>query len=100
MQQGKNSTARINIYVHDAAIRREIKAIAARKDLSVSEYCLRAIREQLSRELEAGDEGRGSVLKTAVQRARRFQTRTFGGKAFVVGSDELIKEARKSRNGV
>jgi hypothetical protein len=97
MQQAKNGPVRINIYVHDAGVRREIKAMAARKELSVSEYCLRAITEQLAREAGAG--GRGAILKTAVQRARRFQARTFGGAAFVVGSDELIERSRKDRAG-
>jgi predicted HicB family RNase H-like nuclease len=47
-----NSTVRLNIYVRDPLIRRRIKIAAAQKDISVSEYCLHAITDQLAREGE------------------------------------------------
>ena len=50
-----NSIVRLNIYVHDPLIRRRIKTVAAQKDISVSEYCLQAITDQLAREAETGD---------------------------------------------
>ncbi len=96
---GKNTNSvRINIYVHDAEMRRQIKTMAAQKDLSISEYCLQAITHQLMKEQEPFSGGEGNPLKGAVKRARRFQARTFGNKAFVVSSADLIRDARKSRS--
>ena len=43
-----NRIVRLNIYVHDPLIRRRIKTAAAQKDISVSEYCLQAITDQLA----------------------------------------------------
>jgi len=100
----QNRSVRLNIYVHDPRIRRQIKAVAAQKDISVSEYCLRAITHQLIKEKKIAREEIGrkeiSPLKTAVERARNFQTKTFGGKVFSVSSAELIRESRENRNGL
>jgi len=94
----KNSRpVRLNIYIHDPGIRRQIKAVAARKDLSISEYCLQAITDHLIKEEETSVEREGNPLKTAVDKARRFQKKTFGGKVFAVSSSDLIREAREDR---
>jgi hypothetical protein len=71
--------------------------VAARKDISVSEYCLRAITNQLSKERKT-DREEISHLKTAVEKAHRFQSKTFGGKVFSVSSADLIRESRENRN--
>lgn len=97
MLTGKNSSVRINIYVHDSKIRRQIKAMAAQQDISVSEYCLRAITNQLVKEQEMDREDKGS-LRTASEKANQFRIKTFGGKTFSVSSADLIREARDSRN--
>ena len=87
--------ARINIYVHDPAVRRQVKAAAAHRDLSVSGYCLQAITAQLVRD---GEQGPGdsdtTAAWTAVARARRFQAQTFKGRRFRVSSASLIRESR------
>jgi post-segregation antitoxin (ccd killing protein) len=93
-----NSTVRLNIYVHDPLIRRRIKTAAAQKDISVSEYCLQAIAEQLAREAEIGLKKNDISLETALEKAKRFQAKTFGGRSFRVSSGDLIREARKERN--
>ena len=94
----QNRSVRLNIYVHDDSIRRQIKAVAAQEDISVSEYCLRAITEHLIKEQEmTREEGRGH-LKTAAEKAYRFQTETFRGRGFAVSSADLIREAREDRN--
>jgi hypothetical protein len=96
----KSSVARLNIYVPDPTIRRQVKAVAAKQDISVSEYCLRAITRQLIRDGERVPRGEGSeVFKSAVARARRFQADTFGGQVFRVSSADLIREAREGRAG-
>jgi len=97
MSMEKNSPVRLNIYVHDPGIRRQIKAVAAQKDISVSEYCLRAITNQLVREKEI-DREEASHLKTAIEKAHKFQNKTFGGKVFSVISADLIRESRENRN--
>lgn len=92
--------ARINIYVPDPAVRRQVKAAAAQRDVSVSEYCLRAITAQLVRDGEhrAVDDGPGAALPGAVARARRFQAKTFKGRRFRVSSASLIRESRAARS--
>jgi hypothetical protein len=37
-------------------------------------------------------------LGTALEKAKRFQAKTFGGRVFRVSSGDLIREARKERN--
>ena len=93
-----NRTVRLNIYVHDPLIRRRIKTAAAQKDISVSEYCLQAIADQLAREAEMGLKKNDISLETALEKAKRFQAKTFGGRSFRVSSGDLIREARKERN--
>ncbi|MBI4483905.1 MAG: hypothetical protein HY652_13595 [Acidobacteria bacterium] len=94
----KKSPARLSIYLHDPAVRRQAKITAAKQDLSVSEYCLRAIIAQLTEDGERPvAEGRATPLEAAVETARRFQAETFRGRVFSVSSAYLIREARKSR---
>jgi plasmid stability protein len=49
--------ARLNIYLPDPEVRRRVKVAAARRDLSVSEYCVRAILRQLAEDGEWPPEG-------------------------------------------
>lgn len=93
----KPPVPRLNIYLPDPAIRRQVKAAAAERDQSVSEYCLRAITAQLIRDGQRPPE-RNSPLRAAVATARRFQARAFGGRVFSVSSAELIREAREDRS--
>ena len=97
MAQSKTSPGRLNIYVRDPAVRRQVKAAAAKRDLSVTEYCLRAILRQLVQDGERLAERRLAPLEAAVRRARQFQTKTFHGRAFSVNSADLIAEAREDR---
>ena len=98
MPKKMNNSIRLNIYVHDPGIRRQVKAAAARKDISVSEYCLRAITDQLVKEGEIFHKKGPSLLRTAAEKARAFHSKTFGKRVFVVSSAELIREARESRD--
>ena len=93
-----NGTVRLNIYVHDPLIRRRIKTAAVQKDISVSEYCLQAISDQLVREAEIGLKKNDISLEGALEKAKRFQAKTFGGRVFKVSSRDLIQEARNERN--
>lgn len=96
MAKKKSSPVRLNIYVHDPDIRHQIKEMTARKDISISDYCLKAIKTQLLREQKAGH-GEKNHLKKAVKKAQRFQE-TFGGRTFAISSADLIREAREGRN--
>lgn len=94
----KQTVTRLNIYLPDAAFRRQVKTAAARRDLSLSEYCLRAITAQLIRDGERRPhEKPPRLVEGAVVAARRFQTESFGGQVFSVSSADLIREAREER---
>jgi len=93
----KTPVTRLNIYLPDPAIRRQVKAAAAERDLSASEYCLRAITAQLIRDGQRPPEGK-RPLKAAVAAARRFQAQAFGGRVFSVSSAELIRQVREDRS--
>lgn len=95
----RQTVTRLNIYVPDAAFRRQVKTAAAKRDLSASEYCLRAITAQLIRDGERRlHEAPPRLVEGAVAAARRFQTESFGGRVFSVGSADLIREAREERS--
>jgi hypothetical protein len=95
MTRRGNRTARLNIYVPDPSVRRGVKMAAAKRDLSVSEYCLRAITSQLMTDGERPGEERSRLVRGAVERARRFQTERFRGRVFSVSSADLIRNARE-----
>lgn len=99
MAKKKTTAIRLNIYLPDPAIRRQVKAAAAKQDLSVSEYCLRAISSQLIRDGERLHRKKNHhQLEAAIARARQFQAETFGGRIFAVSTAELIREAREGRS--
>jgi len=98
MPKKKISPLRLNIYVNDPTIRRQVKTAAAKQDISVSEYCLRAITVQLMRDGEKPPKEEPNLLKPAVEKAHRFQAETFGGRVFSISSADLIREAREDRN--
>lgn len=96
MAKKRTRLARLSIYLHDPAVRRQIKMTAARQDVSVSEYCLRAITAQLIKDGEHPPEGaQGNLLEAAVEKARRFQAERFHGRHFSVSSADLIRESRE-----
>jgi hypothetical protein len=86
--------ARLNIYVDNPMIRKQVKTVAARRDISVSEYCLKAIAEKLAGEEPLPDR---SLLAKAVGKARRFQRKAFAGRTFSVSSANLIAQVRRER---
>jgi hypothetical protein len=94
----RGKVTRLNIYLPDPTLRRLVKTAAARQDISVSEYCVRAISSQLARDREAAStQADRSMLQAAVDRARRFQELTFGGRVLKVSSAELIRQTRRQR---
>jgi hypothetical protein len=91
-------SVRLNIYINDPTIRRQVKTAAAKQDISVSEYCLRAITVQLMKDGERLPKEEPNLLKAAIEKAHRFQAETFGGQVFSISSSDLIREAREDRN--
>jgi len=91
------SKVRLNIYVTDPAIRKQVEAAATQHDTTVSDYCLQAILAKLREESESALKGHGPSLAVAVQRARRFQTKAFPGQIFSTTSAKLIAQARRER---
>jgi hypothetical protein len=100
MSGKKTDPVRLNIYIHDAGICRQIKTVAAKKEVSISEYCLQAITQQLIKENEMDHERKTISLKEAVEKAYQFQQKAFKGKVFTVSSADLIQESRKDRNAL
>lgn len=98
MPNKKISPPRLNIYMNDPAIRRQVKTAAAKQNISVSEYCLRAITLHLVEDGERSQREGSNFLKAAIEKAKKFQVETFGGQVFSVSSADLIREARKNRN--
>ena len=88
---------RINIYVHDTAIRTQVKTQAAKHDISISDYCLQAIIAKLAEDKEVLEKTSNATSYDAVNKARRFLKKTFKGKVFHVSSTCLIKQTRKQR---
>ena len=89
----KTQISRLNIYCPDPAIRRQVKAAAAKRDLSLSEYCLQAITTQLINDGERPAKRNDGQLQAAISKARRFQVETFGDRVFAIsparsGSDQ------------
>lgn len=93
----ETSVPRVNIYLPNGAIRRQIKTAAARQDVSVSEYCLRAITTQLVKDGERPPGPARGRREATVAAARRFQTEAFAGRVFTMSSADLIREAREDR---
>lgn len=89
--------ARLNIYVGDPTVRKQVKTAAAKQDISVSDYCLQAIVGKLAEEGEGLPERNGRPLSKAIQKARRFQQKAFSGRTFSVSSATLIAQARRER---
>ena len=100
MEKTKSASVRINIYVHDPGIRRQIKTVAAQKDLSVSEYCLQAIEGELAKEQQSPVEAGTRTLQKAVEKARKFHRKHFGKSLFSINSADLIREAREERSSL
>lgn len=48
----KGKRARLSLYLKDDALRRQIKVAAAKRDMSVTDYCTKAIEQQLIRDGE------------------------------------------------
>ena len=95
----KTPLPRLNIYLPDQAMRRQVKTAAAKQDVSVSEYCVQAITAKLTHDGERPSKKDSQPsFDSAVSRARQFHKRTFKGRRFTVSSAELIQGTRIKRS--
>ena len=70
MAEKKTSLPRLNIYIKDPTIHRQVKTAGAKKDSPVSEYCLRAITVQLIKDGERPHKEGANSLKAAIEKAQ------------------------------
>lgn len=93
---GGGSQHRLNIYLPNADLRLRVKEEAARTDVTISEFCVEAIRSALRRAGREPEAPAETKRESAAERARRFQAEAFRGRVFEVSSAELIRDARRS----
>jgi len=96
MVKKRGKTVRLGIYLANAGLWRLVRAAAAKRDVSISDYCVRAITNQLEQDGKSVPARETRVsLASAVDNARRFQADTFRGETFRVSSADLIRQTRK-----
>jgi predicted DNA-binding protein len=77
-------------------LRTRLKIAAARKGITMRQYSLSAIEQQLERE-EVGVLASGSFDHGAVEMAKALQRAVFGKQRLTDDSIELIRQAREGR---
>ncbi len=84
---------RVNIYLDDPEMKREIKIAAAKRSISQSAYCVEAIRQQLDQDrTEVTEERAGQRMQDAAEALDRLR-REIGRVGIPVR--ELIDEGRR-----
>ena len=79
-------------------LRMRLKIAAARKDITMREYCLSAIGQQLARE-ELEVITSGNFSSKAIEEAKMLQESIFGNSRLPDDSAELIRQIREERVG-
>ena len=77
-------------------LRTRLKIAAARKSITMRQYCLTAVEQQLDRE-EVGVLASGTFNQETVEKARALQKSVFGKSRLADESAELIRQARDER---
>jgi len=78
-------------------LRTRLKIAAARKGVTMRQYSLSAIEQQLKKD-EATVLASGIFDRDAIDRARALQQAVFGKRGLADDSTELIRQARKERS--
>ena len=79
-------------------LRMRLKIAAARKGVTMRQYSLSAIEQQLEKE-EVGVLASGSFDHDAVDKAKALQQEVFGKRRLADDSTELVRQARTKRAG-
>jgi predicted DNA-binding protein len=77
-------------------LRTRLKIVAARKGVTMRQYSLSAIEQQLAKE-EVGVLAFGSFDHDAVDKAKALQQAVFGKRRLTDDSTQLIRQAREER---
>jgi len=93
--KGNNNKSRFTLDM-TPELRTRLKIAAARKGVTMRQYSLSAIEQQLERE-EVGVLASGTFNREAVEKARALQESTFGKRGLADESAELIRQAREER---
>lgn len=92
-----SSRARLNIYLADEDMKRQIKIAAAKRDLSITEYCAKAIEYQLISDGERTNNGmqKVKVPKEKLELLARMDKRRKRIGPIGINVTQLIKEGRR-----
>ncbi len=93
--KGNNNKSRFTLDM-TPELRTRLKIAAARKSITMRQYCLSAIEQQLDRE-EVGVLASGTFNREAIEKARALQESVFGKRRLADESAELIRQAREER---
>ena len=84
--------ARLGLYLKDEEVKRQIKIAAARRGMTVTDYCARAIEERLIKDGERSAEGEDKnkvVLLSRMDKLRQ-EIGSIG-----ISTAELVEEGRR-----
>ena len=93
--KGNNNKSRFTLDM-TPELRTRLKIAAARKSVTMRQYCLTAVEQQLDRE-EVGVLASGTFSQEAIDKARALQESVFGKRRLADESAELIRQAREER---
>ena len=84
--------ARLGLYLEDEEIKRQIKVAAARRGMTATDYCARAIEERLIKDGERRVEGVGKNKMAFLSRMDEFR-QEIG--PIGMSTAELVEEGRR-----
>lgn len=88
--------ARLSLYLKDDNLRRQIKIAAAKRDMSITDYCTKAIKEQLIRDGEMPlQEVPPSAREDKLSLSRKMDKLREEIGPIGISVSELIKERRR-----
>lgn len=93
--KGNNTKSRFTLDM-TPDLRTRLKIAAARKSITMRQYCLSAVEQELDRE-DVAVFSSGSFGREAVEKARALQRSVFGRRRLADESAELIRQARDER---
>lgn len=84
--------ARLGLYLEDEEIKRQIKVAAAKRGVTVTNYCARAIEERLVRDGERSAEGESKNKASLLSRMDKLR-QEIG--PIGISTTELVEEGRR-----
>jgi hypothetical protein len=93
MPKAKGGYSRLNIYLDDPNLRTQVKVAAARRGVTVSAYCLEAIRQRIASEGQANPSDEELERRLAASRSLDNLREKIG--PIGVPVSELIREGRR-----